>query len=121
MPTPPAWSPRVRAAVAGAALVLVLVCWLHVADADATLARAAGREATAQGGEGGRAGGGFADLFAFLDTLATYLMYLGGAVGVLGLIKAGVEYISGNPAAGRTAGGVVIGVVIILLAKGITL
>lgn len=85
------------------------------------LSRAAGKEDTARGGAGGRAGGGFSELFEFLDTLATYLIYLGAAFGALGIIKAGVEFQSGSPSAARTLGGTVVGLALVLLAKGITL
>ena len=105
----------------GVAAPSLWLMWLAPADAHAALARAAGKEATAQGGAGGKAGGGFAELFDFLNTLATYLIYLGGAAGTLGFIRAGVEYYSGSPSAGRTAAGTVIGLVLVLLAKGITL
>ena len=60
-------------------------------------------------------------MFRFLDQLATYLVYLAGAFGTLGFIRAGVEYQSGSPNASRTATGVAIGLALILLAKGITL
>lgn len=106
----------------GAGVLGVVV--LATADPDlaqAALARAADKEDTARGGAGGRAGGGFADLFEFLDTLATYLIYLGAAFGALGIIKAGVEFQSGSPSAARTLGGTVVGLALVLLAKGITL
>jgi hypothetical protein len=122
MPLPPMWTARHRLAFGAAALAfLIWMCWMHPAGAPAALARAAGKEATAQGGSGSDAGGGFSELFAFLNTLATYLVYLGGALGTLGFIRAGVEYFSGSPAAARTLGGTVVGLVLVLLAKGITL
>jgi hypothetical protein len=122
MPTPPPLSAPQRIALTSAVVaVLIWIVWLGPADAHAALARAAGKEATAQGGSGGKAGGGFAELFDFLNTLATYLIYLGGAAGTLGFIRAGVEYYSGSPNAGRTAAGTVVGLVLVLLAKGITL
>jgi hypothetical protein len=122
MPIPPLWTARQRVALAAAAIaLLVWITWLHPVDAHAALARAAGKEATAQGGSGGDAGGGFSELFTFLNTLANYLIYLGGALGTLGFIRAGVEYYTGSPNAGRTAVGTVVGLVLVLLAKGITL
>ena len=122
MPLPPMWTARQRLALAVAAIALLIwICWMQPVDAHAALARAAGKEATAQGGAGGNAGGGFSELFTFLNTLATYLVYLGGALGTLGFIRAGVEYYSGSPGAGRTLGGTVVGLVLVLLAKGITL
>ncbi len=121
MPLPPRWSPRTCAAACATVLVVVAFMYLHPTAAHAALARAAGKESTAQGGSKGDAGGGFTELFDFLNTLTTYLMYLGGAFGALGFIKAGVEYQAGSPSASRTAGGTVIGIVLVLLAKGITL
>ena len=122
MSLPPMWSGRQRVALAATvAACLLCLAWLCPGDAHAALARAAGKEATAQGGAGGKAGGGFAELFEFLNTLATYLIYLGGAAGVLGFIRAGVEYYTGSPSAGRTAAGTVVGLTLVLLAKGIVL
>ena len=73
MSLPPMLSGRQRVAlVAAVAAPLLCLVWLAPADAHAALARAAGKEATAQGGSGGKAGGGFAELFEFLDTLATH-------------------------------------------------
>ncbi len=119
---PPSWPTRERLAVAVAAFALVMwIWWLAPAEAHAALARAAGKEATAQGGSGANAGGGFRELFEFLNTLATYLIYLAGAAGTLGFIHAGMQYYTGNPNAGRTAAGTVVGLVLVLLAKGITL
>jgi hypothetical protein len=119
---PPRWSSRERlAAVIAAGALLVWWYLLGPAEAHAALARAAGKEATAQGGSGGNAGGGFRELFEFLNTLATYLIYLAGAAGTLGFIHAGMQYYTGNPNAGRTAMGTVAGLVLVLLAKGITL
>ena len=121
MGLPPMWSARQRLALAGLTFVLVAAwVWTHPGDAHAALARAAGKEATAQGGAGGDAGGGFTELFEFLNQLATYLMYLGGAYATLGIIRAGLEYNSGSPNASRTAAGAVAGLVLVLLAKAIT-
>jgi hypothetical protein len=121
MGLPPMWSGRQRVALAAGAVLVVMAWWWvwpHVAFG--ALARAAGKEATAQGGAHGNAGGGFAELFDFLNQLATYLMFLGGAFGTLGLIRAGLEYNSGSPNASRTAAGAVVGLVLVLLAKAIT-
>ena len=110
-----------RLIAAALGLVVAVLVTVEADVAQAALARAAGKEDTARGGAGGRAGGGFGDLFEFLDTLATYLIYLGAAFGALGIIKAGVEFQSGNPSATRTLGGTVVGLALVLLAKGITL
>src|SRR4051794_41673852 len=116
----PGWSARERLLMAGAISVVVWWLWLEPQVAYAALARAAGKEATAQGGARGNAGGGFTELFDFLNQLATYLMYLGGAYATLGIIRAGLEYNSGSPNASRTAAGAVAGLVLVLLAKAIT-
>ena len=44
-----------------------------------------------------------------------------GGLVVVRFRLAGVEYQAGSPSAGRTAGGTVIGIVLVLLAKGIAL
>lgn len=102
-------------AVVGAALA-VAVLVLEPASAQAALARAAGKDDALKG-----SGGGFGALVGFLDQLATYLIFVGAAYGALGLIRAGVEYQSGSPQAGRTLGGAVIGLTLVLLCKSITL
>ncbi len=78
--------------------------------ADAALRNAAG-------GTGG--GGGFATLTRYLDRLATYLIPVGGAGAVLGLIAGGFMFMAGNPGAQRVLGYVAVGVVIVLASKGL--
>jgi type IV secretory pathway VirB2 component (pilin) len=79
------------------------------------LAEAALRNAA--GGSDG--GGGFAALTRYLDRLATFLIPVGGAAAVLGVILGGVQFIAGNPAAAKTLGYVAVGVVIVLASKGL--
>jgi hypothetical protein len=78
--------------------------------ADAALKNAAG----ARDG-----GGGFGALTRYLDRLASYLIPVGGAGAVLGLIAGGFMFIGGNPAAQRVLGYVAVGVVIVLASKGL--
>jgi TrbC/VIRB2 pilin len=73
---------------------------------------------TAAGG-GGNGSGGFSGFVSFLDNVATYLVYVGAAAGVLGLIAAGGMLIAGSPEGGKWLTRTVIGVGIVLLAKGI--
>ncbi len=72
---------------------------------------------SAAGGDGG--GGGFARLTRYLDRLATYLIPVGGAGAVLGLIAGGFMFMAGNPAAQKVLGYVAVGVVIVLASKGL--
>jgi hypothetical protein len=78
--------------------------------ADAALKNAAG---------GGGGGGGFATLTRYLDRLATYLIPVGGAGAVLGLIAGGFMFMAGNPGAQKVLGYVAVGVVIVLASKGL--
>lgn len=73
---------------------------------------------TAAGG-GGKGGGGFAGFVSFLDNIATYLVFVGAAAGVLGLIASGGMLIAGSPEGGKWLTRTVAGVGIVLLAKGI--
>jgi hypothetical protein len=79
------------------------------------LAEAALRNA-AGGGDGA---GGFARLTRYLDRLASFLIPVGGAAAVLGLIAGGFMFMAGNPAAQRVLGLVALGVVIVLASKGL--
>jgi type IV secretory pathway VirB2 component (pilin) len=99
-------------AFAGAALTgLVLALALAVPElAEAALKNAAG---------GGGGGGGFGALTRYLDRLATFLIPVGGAGAVLGLIAGGFMFMAGNPRAGRVLGYVAVGVVIVLGSKGL--
>jgi hypothetical protein len=72
---------------------------------------------TAAGGTSGT--NGFADVTKFLDTLATYVIYLAIPAGALGIIAAGGMLISGNPDGTSWLARTAVGVGIVLLAKGI--
>jgi hypothetical protein len=105
---------RAKPLVAAAGLLaagLLLACLAWPELAAAALKNAAG------GGGGG--GGGFATLTRYLDRLATYLIPVGGAGAVLGLIAGGFMFMGGNPAAQRVLGYVAVGVVIVLASKGL--
>jgi hypothetical protein len=92
--------------LAGAVLVSLTLPEL----ADAALRNAAG---------GGGGGGGFATLTRYLDRLASYLIPVGGAGAVLGLIAGGFMFMAGNPGAQKVLGYVAVGVVIVLASKGL--
>jgi type IV secretory pathway VirB2 component (pilin) len=96
---------------AGGAAAAALVLALVLPDvADAALRNAAG---------GGSGGGGFGALTRYLDRLASYLIPVGGAAAVLGLIAGGFMFMGGNPGAQRVLGYVALGVVIVLASKGL--
>ena len=78
--------------------------------ADAALRNAAG-------GRGGT--GGFAALTRYLDRLASYLIPVGSAGAVLGLIAGGFMFMAGNPGAQKVLGYVALGIVIVLASKGL--
>jgi hypothetical protein len=73
---------------------------------------------TAAGG-GGTGSGGFSGFVSFLDNVATYLVFVGAAAGVLGLIASGGMLIAGSPEGSKWLTRTVLGVGIVLLAKGI--
>jgi hypothetical protein len=105
---------RAKPLVASAGLLAagLLLAWLAWPElAAAALQNAAG------GGGGG--GGGFATLTRYLDRLASYLIPVGGAGAVLGLIAGGFMFMGGNPGAQRVLGYVAVGVVIVLASKGL--
>jgi type IV secretory pathway VirB2 component (pilin) len=95
--------------VAGAIAALALAL-LSPELADAALKNAAG---------GGDGGGGFGVLTRYLDRLASFLIPVGGAGAVLGLIAGGFMFMAGNPGAQRVLGYVALGVVIVLASKGL--
>jgi hypothetical protein len=98
------------------ALVLVLAAACVVLALLAPeLAEAALRNA-AGGGDGA---GGFATLTRYLDRLASFLIPVGGAAAVIGVIVGGCQFIAGSPAATKTLGYVAVGVVIVLGSKGL--
>ena len=78
--------------------------------AEAALKNAAG---------GGDGAGGFARLTRYLDRVASYLIPVGGAGAVLGLICGGFMLMGGNPGAQKVLGYVALGVVIVLASKGL--
>jgi type IV secretory pathway VirB2 component (pilin) len=108
----PAPTPRIRpftlCAVCLSAGSLVALTLPELADA--ALRNAAG---------GGNGGGGFAALTRYLDRLASYLIPVGGAGAVLGLIAGGFMFMAGNPGAQKVLGYVAVGVVIVLASKGL--
>lgn len=72
---------------------------------------------TAAGGTSGT--NGFNEVSKFLDTLATYMIWLALPLGALGIIAAGGMLVSGNQEGTTWLARTVIGVGIILLSKGI--
>ncbi len=101
---------RVVAGLLGLCAVVAL-CALAVPDvAGAALKSAAG---------GGGGGGGFGAVTRYLDKLAGFLIPIGGAMAVLGLIYGGGLFMTGSPQAGRILGYVAVGVVIVLASKGL--
>ena len=112
MPTPIASNPlRAPAGAIAALTALALAGALAMPElAEAALKNAAG---------GGGGGGGFASLTRYLDRLATFLIPVGGAGAVLGLIAGGFMFMGGNPRAARVLGYVAVGVVIVLGSKGL--
>ena len=107
-------SRQLRLALAApVALLTVVLLWGLVAP-DA--AEAALR--TAAGGGGGGAGG-FERFVAFLNRLADYVIPVGAAFSVLGLIWGGMLFQAGDARAGRVLGCVVLGVAVVLLSKPI--
>jgi hypothetical protein len=97
-------------AAAAAILAVAVTIALVVPDtADAGLRAAAG-------GDGGGAGG-FARFVRFINRLADYVVPVGGAFSVLGLIWGGILFMTGDARAGRVLGFVALGVGVVLLAK----
>jgi hypothetical protein len=94
-----------------AAMALTMLAVLAAPDeANAALRGAAG---------GGAEGGGFARFVAFINHLADYLIPIGSAFSVLGLIWGGLLFQAGDTRAGRVLGFVAIGVGVVLLSKPI--
>lgn len=96
--------------LAFAALLSLLAIAAAPEVAEAALKNAAG---------GGGGGGGFRAVTRYLDKLASFLIPVGAALAVLGVIYGGVMFMSGNPAAGKVLGYVAMGVVIVLASKGL--
>lgn len=74
-------------------------------------------KAAAGGGPSGR--NGFVEVSQFLDTLATYVIYLAIPLGALGIIAGGAKLISGDPEGTSWLARTAVGVGVVLLAKGI--
>jgi len=55
----------------------------------------------------------------YLEKLAGFLIPVGGALAVLGLIYGGGKFMLGSPDAGRILGFVAVGIVIVLASKGL--
>ena len=103
-----------RATVVVVALVVGVVALAALIAPD--LADAALRNAA---GGGGRGGGGFAALTRYLDRVAAFLIPVGGAFAVLGIIYGGGLFMSGSPQAGKVLGYVGVGIVIVLASRGL--
>jgi hypothetical protein len=77
-------------------------------------------EAALRGAAGGSGGaGGFARLVRFIERLTDYVIPVGAAFSVLGLIWGGMLLMAGDARAGRVLGLVAIGVGVVLLSKPI--
>ena len=107
-------SRRTTSVLAGVAITLgcaLLIACVVPEAADAALRAAAG------GGAAG--GGGFARFVRFLDRLADYVVPIGAAFSVLGLIWGGMLFMAGDARAGRVLALVALGVGVVLLSKPI--
>lgn len=102
-------TPLLRAA--SALVALLAVCLLVPDAADAALRSAAGG--------GGGDGGGFGRFVTFINRLADYMIPIGGAFSVLGLIWGGMLFQAGDARAGRVLGMTALGVGVVLLSKPI--
>jgi hypothetical protein len=101
---------RTAVVVTATAIVVSIIITLAAPDAaDAGLRAAAG-------GDGANAGG-FARFVRFINRLADYVVPVGGAFSVLGLIWGGILFMTGDARAGRVLGFVALGVGLVLLAK----
>ena len=97
------------------AVMTALLAALAAALAGPDAAQAALRSAA--GGSSG--GGGFSRFVTFVNRLADYLIPVGSAFAVLGLIWGGLLFQAGDTRAGRVLGFVALGVGIVLLSKPI--
>jgi hypothetical protein len=110
-------SERRRVLLKQVGCVLVLVSAASVAAClapEASLAALRG----AAGGANGNAGG-FARFVDFINRLAGYLVPVGAAFSVLGLIWGGMLFQAGDSRAGRVLALVALGLAIVLLSKPI--
>ena len=95
-----------------AVLATVLLAGLVAPEAaDAALRSAAG------GGGGG--GGGFGRFVQFINRFADYMIPIGGAFSVLGLIWGGMLFQAGDARAGRVLGLTALGVGVVLISNPI--
>jgi len=99
--------------VAAAALLVVA---LSVSLFAPELAEAALRSAA---GGGGGSAGGFDRIVRFINKLADFMIPVGAAFSVLGLIWGGMLFQAGDQRAGRVLGLVALGVGIVLMSKPI--
>ena len=97
---------------AGALLVAALIASLFAPE----LAEAALRSAAGGGGSGA---GGFDRFVRFINELAEFMIPVGAAFSVLGLIWGGMLFQAGDQRAGRVLGLVALGVGIVLMSKPI--
>jgi hypothetical protein len=103
---------RLLTLAAGALLVAALSASLFTPElAEAALRGAAG------GGGGGA--GGFDRFVRFINKLADFMIPVGAAFSVLGLIWGGMLFQAGDQRAGRVLGLVALGVGIVLMSKPI--
>lgn len=101
---------RVPPQMAGLDLLLALALLVAATD---SLELSALRNAA--GGGGG--GGGFGRFVTFINRLADYVIPVGAAFSVLGLVWGGMLFMRGDSRAGSVLGGVAVGVAVVLLAK----
>ena len=105
-------SARLLTLAAGALLVAALSASLLAPEiAEAALRSAAG------GGSSGA--GGFDRFVRFINKLADFMIPVGAAFSVLGLIWGGMLFQAGDQRAGRVLGLVVLGVGVVLMSKPI--
>jgi hypothetical protein len=107
------WQTAARVAVSAAALMGAM---LVAALASPEAAEAALRAAAGGAAEGS---GGFARFVRFIDRLASYIVPVGSAFSVLGLIWGGILFMAGDARAGRVLGLVALGLGVVLLSKPI--
>ena len=90
--------------------IALVSCLVAPETAEAALRSAAG---------GGSGAGGFGRLVRFIERLTDYVIPVGAAFSVLGLIWGGMLLMAGDARAGRVLGLVAIGVGVVLLSKPI--
>jgi len=103
---------RLLTLAVGALLVAALSASLFAPE----VAEAALRSAAGGGGSGA---GGFDRFVRFINKLADFMIPVGAAISVLGLICGGMLFQAGDQRAGRVLGLVALGVGIVLMSKPI--